>query len=104
MNSQEFMISVEEGHLRSKRVLLKKGTEYATEEGNRLEQFYRAAGAQGNVPTEALIGMATKHYTSIADMAKCPSLYNLKNWREKITDLRNYTHLLDALLIDLEVK
>jgi len=104
MNSQEFTISVEEGHLRSKRVLLRKGTEYSTEDGNRLEQFYRAGCAQNILPTEALIGMATKHFTSIADMAKDPFAHKLSKWREKITDLRNYTHLLDALLADLEIK
>jgi len=48
--------------------------------------------------------MASKHISSIAGMVKDPSSYNLKTWREKVTDLRNYTILLDALLIDLEVK
>jgi hypothetical protein len=37
-------------------------------------------------------------------MSKDPLDYNLRQWREKITDLRNYTFLLDALLVDLEVK
>lgn len=104
MNSQEFMIEVENSHNRSKKLLLKKGSEYATEKGNRLEQFYRVAMAQGVTPTSALIGMAMKHITSISDMAKNPLSYNLKTWREKVTDLRNYTLLLDALLIDMEVE
>ena len=104
MNSQEFAIEVENSCNRSKRLLIKKGSEYATEEGNRLEQFYRAGAAQGVHPTEALIGMAVKHVTSIADMSKSPFSYNLKKWREKVTDLRNYTILLDALLIDLEIE
>ena len=104
MNHQEFMIEVENSHNRSKRLLLKKGTEYATAEGNRLEQFYRAGMAQGIHPTSALVGMMMKHVTSIADLAKDPFSYNLKTWREKVTDLRNYTLLLDALLIDMEVE
>lgn len=104
MNHQEFMITVEEGHLRSKRVLDRKGQEYATEGGDRLEQFHRAACVQCCSPTEALIGMATKHYTSISDMSKDPVAYSLKKWREKLVDLRNYTHLLEALLIDLGVE
>ena len=98
------MIEVEDGHNRSKRVLLRKGKVYATEAGNRLEQFYRAGAAQGIEFTEALIGMATKHFTSIADMAKNPMLYSRKQWNERIVDLRNYTHLLDALLRDLGVE
>ena len=104
MNHQEFMIEVENSHNRSKRLLIRKGSEYATAEGNRLEQFYRAGMAEGVSPTQALIGMCTKQFTSIADMSKDPFSYNLKTWREKVTDLRNYTLLLDALLIDMEVE
>ena len=103
MNTQEFMIEVENSHNRSKRVLIKKGDEYSTPEGNRLEQFYRAGAAQNITPTEALVGMTMKHIVSIADMSKSPFSYNLKKWDSKIVDLRNYTYLLDALLRDLEV-
>ena len=47
------------------------------------------------------MGMATKHFTSMADMVKNPLDYSLKEWNERITDLRNYTFLLDALVRDL---
>ena len=104
MNKEEFMIEVEKANLRSKRVLLKKGEEYSDEDGDRLEQFYRAAATANIEPTEALFGMAVKHITSLADMCKCPSLYNLKKFREKTTDLRNYTLLLDALLVDMGIE
>lgn len=103
MNNQEFMVEVEASYARSKRVLLRKQEEYAGEE-DRLEQFHRAGAAQAINPVEALVGMATKHFTSIADMAKDPSSYNLKRWREKTGDLRNYTILLEALLLDLGVE
>lgn len=103
MNAQDFEIELEKSYLRSKRLLLKKAKEYALND-DRLEQFYRAAAASDNWPTESLMGMAMKHVTSIADMCKDPKSYNLRKWREKITDLRNYTFLLDALLVDLEVK
>lgn len=98
-----FAIEVEKSFLRSKRVLIKKADEYAVNQG-RLGQFYRIAAASDNLPTEALFGMAMKHVTSIADMCKYPKSYNLKKWREKITDLRNYTFLLDALLVDMGVE
>jgi len=104
MTNQEFLIEVENSINRSKKLLIKKGSEYATEEGNRLEQFYRAGAAQGIHPTEALIGMAMKHVTSIADMVKDPYKYKLKQFDAKIVDLRNYTLLLDALLRDMEIE
>ena len=104
MNHQEFAIEVENSINRSKKLLIKKGSEYATEDGNRLEQFYRAGAAQGILPTQALMGMAMKHVTSIADMVKDPGSYSIQKWNSKITDLRNYTLLLDALLRDIEIE
>jgi len=104
MNNQEFDLEVEKAIIRSKKLLAKKRIEYSKEDGNRLEQFYRAGAAQNISPTEALIGMAMKHITSIADMVKNPYDFNLRKWNEKITDLRNYTFLLDALLRDMEIE
>jgi hypothetical protein len=101
MDSQTFMVEVENSHNRSKKLLLKKQSEYTTGDRDRLEQFFRAGAAQSIEPTEALIGMATKHFTSICDMAKDPNSYTLKQWNDKVTDLRNYTYLLDALVRDM---
>jgi len=103
MKTEEFMIEVEDGHNRSKRLLIKKAAEYSGEE-DRLEQFYRVGAAQWVNPAEALIGMATKHFTSIADMSKDPTAHSIRKWNEELTDLRNYTHLLDALVRDMGVK
>jgi len=103
MTNEEFLIEVENSHNRSKKILIKKGIEYSSGR-DRLGQFYRAGAVQAISSTEALIGMATKHYTSIADMVKDPFKYSIKEWNEKITDLRNYTYLLDALIRDMGVK
>lgn len=103
MNNTEFMIEVENSHNRSKRVLLKKEKEYAEEE-DRLDQFYRVGTLNNVYPTEALFGMASKHVTSIADMVKVPHIHSLKKWNKKLTDLRNYTLLLDALLRDMGIR
>lgn len=103
MTNEEFLIEVENSHNRSKKLLIKKDVEYSGEK-DRLEQFYRAGWTQNINPTEALLGMATKHFTSIADMAKHPEDFSLKKWNEKLTDLRNYTYLLDALVRDMEVE
>ncbi len=103
MNSQEFMNEVEHSHERSVKVLWEKEKEYAGKE-DRLEQFHLSAIEQGINPCRALIGMSSKHSTSIATMAKDPYAYSLEQWNEKITDLRNYTFLLDALIRDLGIK
>lgn len=103
MKTEEFMIEVENGHNRSKRLLIKKADEYSGDE-DRLEQFYRAGAAQWINPAEALLGMATKHFTSIADMSKDPTAYGIRKWNEKLTDLRNYTHLLDAVVREMGAK
>jgi predicted lactoylglutathione lyase len=99
MNSNEFMIELDASYNRSLKTLMKKAVEYSGDE-NRLEQFYRAGMAQATTPHSALIGMATKHFTSIADMCKKPEDFTLKQWDEKVGDLRNYTFLLDALVRD----
>ena len=104
MNNQDFLIEMENSINRTKRTLNKKKEEYSQDDSDRLEQFYRAAAAQSINPCEALLGMATKHFTSIADMVKDPTKYSLKKWNEKIGDLRNYTILLDALIRDTGVK
>ena len=100
MTNERFMIELEDSFNRSKKVLIKKEKEYSKGR-DRLEQFYRAGAAQNIKPTEALIGMATKHFTSMSDMCKNPLDYSLKEWDERIVDLRNYTFLLDALVRDV---
>lgn len=104
MDNQTFMAEVENSHNRSKRVLLKKQDEYTSGDRDRLEQFYRAGSAEAITPHSALIGMATKHFTSIADMCKRPLNFSEKQWNEKLTDLRNYTYLLDALVRDFKAR
>jgi len=103
MNNQEFMIEVENGHNRSKRLLIRKEKEYSRGD-DRLQQFYRVSHMNNVDPAEALWGMTGKHITSISDMTKNPKFYSIKKWNEKLIDLRNYTHLLDALLRDMGVE
>ena len=100
MTNEEFNIEVENSINRSKRVLEKKGREY---EGrtDRLEQFHIAGALQRTNPVEALVNLASKHFIAVAAMAKDPTSYNLKDWNEKLGDIRNYTILADALLRDM---
>jgi len=102
MTNEEFAIEVENSINRSKKVLIKKGKEYSGAI-DRLENFKRAAVAQNILPTEALYGMTMKHIVSIADMVKHPDQFTFNQWYEKTGDLRNYTILLEALLIDMDI-
>lgn len=102
MTNIEFAIETENSINRSKKTLIRKGKEYSGEV-DRLENFKRAGVAQNILSTEALYGMAMKHVISIADMVKHPYDFTLNQWYDKTGDLRNYTFLLEALLIDLEV-
>jgi hypothetical protein len=103
MTSTEFNIVIEEMFLRSKKTLCKKASSYATDD-QRLKNFYQAAAIQEIPVTQACVGMMTKHYASVCDMAKNPTSHSLTQWREKLGDLRNYTFLCEALLSDLEIK
>uniref|UniRef100_A0A6M3LIM9 Uncharacterized protein n=1 Tax=viral metagenome TaxID=1070528 RepID=A0A6M3LIM9_9ZZZZ len=99
MTNEQFILHNQSATLRRNLVLQKKEKEYSNGK-DRLEQFHRAASAQNILPTEALIGMATKHFTSITDMCKHPLDHTFKQWHEKLDDLRNYCDLLDALITD----
>lgn len=100
MTNEEFLRCMKESVIRSERTLAKKEQEYSGGK-DRLDQFKRAGAVQDITPTEALVGMMTKHFTSVADMAKDPEEYTIQQWNEKLGDLRNYTFLLDALVRDV---
>ena len=77
MTPTDFHIEVENACNRSKRLLIKKASEYS--QGiDRLDQFKQIGTLNSQYPTEALWGMASKHVQSIAIMVKDPSSYNLK--------------------------
>jgi hypothetical protein len=101
MDNAQFMNHFELANARRRSILLRKEKEYSNGR-DRLEQFYRAGSAQNILPTEALIGMATKHFTPISDMCKDPLNFTTKQWHEKLDDLRNYCDLLDALVTDMK--
>lgn len=103
MNNDQFQKCLEESFQHSKEVLNIKEKEYSIGL-DRLDQFKRTAVLNDESATRSLWGMAVKHVTSIATMVKDPTMYNLETWREKVTDLRNYTFLLGALLEDLKIE
>ena len=101
MNFITFDSVVRDALQRSSDILTEKGQEYSVGD-DRLSQFKLAAGLNNVSVPEALWGMATKHISSAASMVKNPSMYNIKTWREKLDDIRNYTLLLEAVLIEQE--
>lgn len=103
MTNEEFLTIVDEGEARSLRVLLEKGDQYNTIDGDRLGQFKAAARLAGTNPAEELVNMAKKHFTSIINMSRNPESFSKEAWLEVTTDLRNYTHLLEGVLKELAV-
>jgi hypothetical protein len=103
MYQETFELELESAFNRAKRTLIQKAKVYALP-SDRLANFKAAGGAQGINPVEALVGMMSKHYVSVAQMAKDPKRYNLTQWNEKLGDLRNYVLLCEALIRDIGVE
>ena len=104
MEYKDFKDSFKRGCLRSKRILAMKACEYAEGDADRLTQFKKISTITNETPESVCIGLMAKHFSSICSMAFNPDNYSLTQWREKITDLRNYTHLLDALIDERKSK
>jgi uncharacterized Zn finger protein (UPF0148 family) len=101
MTHEEFSKHIETFHAMSRNVLEDKAKEYAKPD-DRLSQFYEVARMPAPMecnPMEALIGMATKHFTSMANMARLCD-WSVGKWNEKCIDLANYCFLALALIRD----
>lgn len=103
MNTEVFMEGMLHSQTRDVEVLIKKGKEY-TVDGDRLAQFDHAAALRETNSATELVNMATKHFTAIDMMSRDPDVYPMDLWKEKLTDLRNYMHLLEGLLIDMGIE
>ena len=103
MNHADFDRLVEQETQRMKDVMCSKSADYA-DGTDKLFNFKLAAELDGISPIEALRGMWLKHRTSLRqaldellDGRDCrPEAW----WIEKFTDDRNYSILLQALLIE----
>jgi len=100
MTKEDFEQLVLTEHEESCSILSRKATEYAGKE-DRLLNFKQAAGLRSINSVEAAMGMLTKHFVSVSDMAKNPIKYPIEQWDEKLRDIRNYTYLIKGLLIDM---
>lgn len=96
MKQARFEQLVQEQIKRCEKTLLTKGKGYAAEQ-DRLDHFKRAGAMLGTSPEEALAGMASKHFISVAKLCQ-EKPADLKIWDEKIGDAINYLLILAALI------
>lgn len=102
MKADRFNELVQLENEKSVALLCTKAEEYAG--ADRLENFKQAAGMLSINNAEALMGMLVKHFVSVGKMSKDPTKYTMEKWDEKLVDIRNYTYLLKAILVDMEEK
>ena len=84
------------------KLLCSKGEEYSRN-GDRLHNFKVAARVLGVSKYTALLGMWNKHIVSTLDMiedANNSQLPSLKLIEDKLSDMINYTLLLEGLLME----
>ena len=102
MDGETFSKLIDARFRKCRSVLDTKNKEYTREE-DKLYNFKRAAEMLGANPEEALLGMATKHFVSVFDLAKdVDRLDDIEPGYvdEKIGDAINYLLLLEALLVE----
>lgn len=103
MNALEFNELVSTENAISVDMLSAKAADYANDT-DRLDNFKCAAGAKGTNPCEALSGIVVKQMMAFLAMSKNPTAYSIDRWNEVLRDIRNYTYLQKANLVDLGVE
>lgn len=101
MTHVDFDLLLESRIRKIKSTLASKACEYATDD--RLHNFKRSGQISDRTPEEALLGMWTKHVTSIFDIVDEVAdgkLASAAMVDEKLGDAINYLILLEALLLE----
>lgn len=98
MTNEEFERLFEQRVEMCRKVLIKKGEEYASDT-DRLHNFGVAAKIQGVTRQQALGGMLAKHIVSIFDLIREGNTDEFI-WEEKLGDALNYLFLLDAIIVE----
>ncbi len=99
MNQEIFDSIVDNRLLKSKKVLIDKSKQYASN-NDRLHNFKVAARIDNTTPEQALWGMYQKHLVSVIDIKNDPTRFSMEVIQEKIQDSINYMILLEALLTE----
>ena len=97
MTAKDFDKVVDELVSHACKTLKSKAGEYSRDT-DRLSCFKRAAGVQQVTPSQALLGMMTKHVISIYDCITSGNKFTEAMAKEKIGDNINYLILLYGLL------
>lgn len=100
MTLEKFNESVSKQLEYCKSLLIRKGSEYAPDQSDRLSSFKVAGTLQDISSKEALCGMLAKHVVSVYEMCRTEEQYPLEKWTEKITDTINYMLILKAMVED----
>lgn len=99
MTTPDFNKVVEDQLDRIRNVLVKKAAEYNLDD-DRLSVFKHTAALLNTTPEQALLGFMSKHIISMVDMINSREAYSEELWQEKLTDINNYSILLQGLLKD----
>jgi len=99
MTHEEFDLLLADIQFEDRQTLTSKNEEYAPGD-DKLANFKKGASALGVYPEECLWAYAMKHIISIQDIIQEESDYTPERLREKAGDLRNYTVLLEALMLE----
>ena len=81
------------------RTMASKNHEYAPGK-DKLANFKKSARSLGVTPQQCLWYFCQKHLTSVQDIVNGETAYSNELLREKCGDIRNYTVLLEALMLE----
>ena len=101
MTNLEFNHLVEHRLGMCRKVLVKKASEYAPDDEERLHNFYAGAAILGDTPAEYCLNLMTKHLVCVMEMARAEGSFDQGYIDEKFGDLLNYVLLLEALVVDM---
>jgi hypothetical protein len=103
MTQREFDQLVRERQEKTLKTLTAKAFEYAPGPDDRLIQFKKIAAFRNTCSEDVLGGFIVKHVSALfdyIDMLTAGEEVPAEWWEEKIGDIVNYLHLLDALLVE----
>ncbi len=101
MEYSEFDSIIKQALEESGRLLSSKAEEYAPGL-DRLSEFKHAAALHKCHPMEHLFHLMSKHYITLSEFANHPQDLSMGSWCERLVDIRNYTILAEALLVEAE--
>jgi hypothetical protein len=99
MTHEEFNILLSKRIAKSRKVLLSKANEYATDD-ERLQNFKDGASLLNTTPEFYALSLTTKHIIALKDFISTQRSIDQRFIDEKIGDIINYMILLEAILTE----